>query len=283
MKKLLILIAGLLLGFFIGRLWPFYSQSVAVIESGLGVHAIIYIDPVSRSVEIGDDAVITTEHILWYDWKSNVFALDSNILEANILDAGYWDQGYRFAIKIDGIVTHGLLYADSQFLPGAAGFVYEPTIFGDKVLFYGNLENLGGYDGSAARIYSIELPGLGTTLNTRIHTELEKEGLLLEQIRNRYILTEFDNIVGQSVESSFTVDYLSIITFTPTKTRFTNTDPIIARITDKNTGEIVTEFAHFASRPVSFIMDAGEYEIYVSGGGFVADSYIVSGIGIPLL
>ena len=283
MKKILILIAGLLLGFFIGLLWPFYSQDAVGIGSGLGVYTIININPETRNIEFGDDAVITIDQILWYDWNSNIFALNSNVLGPDILDATYWDLGYRFAIKVDGIIAHGLMYTDSRVMPIYTGFVPEPTIFYDKVLFHGNPENLGGYDGSVARIFMIELPGLGTRLNTRIYAELERDGRLLEQISNKRILTEFDNIVGQSSYSSFSVGYLSIVTFRPTGTRFSNIDPIVVQVTDKSAGNIITEFTHLFSSPVSFVMDAGEYEIYVSGGGFVTDSYIVTGIGIPSL
>lgn len=284
-KNFMIFIIGLLLGFFIRHLLPFSPEDIEVIGSGLNVHTVIGTVEDRRGFELSENPIAITEYILWYDWQSNIFALDSKIFESDFLADNLWNQGGMFVIKVDGIIAHGLAYRYYGAMPRDGAFipVHNPTIFRDRVFFYGDKENLGGYDGSAARLYSIELPGFGGTLNSKIYTELYNDGRLLEQISNRYILTEFDNIVGQSAESWFTVEHLSIITFKPSVMRATATDPIVVQITEKNTGEVLSEFTHLFSRSVSFVMDAGKYGIYVSGGGFVADSYIVSGIELPQL
>jgi len=284
MKSKLILIAGLVsclvLGFIIGRLWP--TPAPEVERSGLSVRAMIGFNEDGRSLELSEESVVRTEHILWYDWKSNIFALDMELLGENALEeALWWDGGYRLIVTVDDVIVHGIRYADEGYIPMEA-FGQELTIFPDRKIFYGDVRSLGGYDGSLARIYSID--GLGRrTLNTRVYYELARAGRLLEQVSSRYVLVEFDNVVGQSARSDFSVNNVSIVTFEPTRMRANNHDPIIVEVTNLRTGETVFEFTHFFSASVSFVMDVGEYGIYVSGGGFVSDIYVVSGIAIPEL
>jgi len=285
MKNKIILIVGLIsclvLGFVIGRLWP--RPVPEVDRGGLMVHALVESDEDSRGFKLSSTPIVTAEHILWYDWKSNIFALDVEMLDVDVFaDALSWDGYRRLAVTVDGVVVHGIRYADigmsAELIPEG-----ELTIYPDKVLFYGDVRNLGGHDGSVARIYSIDRARRIGTLNTRIYYELLRAGRLLEQINNRYILTEIDHIVGQSVQSRFFVESVSVVTFEPTRMRAYHHDPLVVEVTNLRTRETVFEFTHFFSTPVSFIMDAGEYGIYVSGGGFVNDTYIVSGIAIPEL
>lgn len=283
-KKILFLMAGLVLGFAIGRLLPFNSGTLTDTRSGLNVHTLTGFNADGRSLELSEYSIITIDHILWYDWKSNIFALDAELFGTYILeDAIWWDQGYRFVVTVDGVIAHVIRYADPGTMPMYATFALEPTIFPDRVLFHGDAGSLDGYDGSLARIYSIDLLGFRGRLNTRIYYELAREGRLLEQVSRRYILAELDNVVGQSAEGQFAIDSLSIVTFEPAVRRAYTHDPIIVTVTDISTGEIVFEFTHLFSMPVSFVMEAGEYGINVSGGGFVRDSYSVSGIVIPEL
>ena len=284
MKGKLFLIAGLILclalGFVIGRLW---SSPIPEIErSGINVRAMTGFNEGGRSLELSEAPIVTVEHILWYDWKSNIFALDAAMLGDGVFEnALWWDGGYRLVVTVDDVIVHGIRYADAGMMMDAE-FGQELTIFSDRVLFYGDAKNLGGYDGSLARLYSVDGLGRGR-LNTRIYYELAKAGRLLEQINSRYVIAEFDNATGQDVQSQFSIEDISIVTFEPTSRRVYNHDPIIVEVTDLRTGETVLEFTHLFLMAVSVVMAAGEYGIHVSGGGFVSETYVVSGIAIPEL
>ena len=286
MKKILFLFAGLIFGFAIGRLSSFYPERASDVRSGLNIHSVTGFIESTRSFELSERPVLTIEHILWYDRHSRIFAIDKGVLDADILEGTVrWEYGYMLAVTVNSEVIFGVMYTDKGITPSDMRSITGPTVSADGAAFYGDKENLGGYDGSIAGVFSIYWPGLhwGGPLDERIYAELEREERLLEQISDRQVLAELENAVGQTIHSQFTVEELSIVTFEPTVERTASHDPIIVYIGDKNTGKFITRFTHSFSVPVSFIMDAGEYSLFVSGGGFVRDYYIVSVIAIPML
>ena len=285
-KMVLLFLVGMLVGFGISAIMQaLRSPQTENLSSGLNVHAITGLSEDRRGFERDDRPLVTAEHILWYDWKSNIFALDAAMLDADIFeDALRWDDDYRrLVVSVDDVVVLGILYAEPGMHIDERGTGIEVRILPDMTFFYGDTISLGGYDGSVARLYSIEEGRLRGTLNTRIYYELARNNRLLEQKNSRYVLTEFSNVVGQTVHGEFSLNYLSIVTFEPTGHRNTMSDPVVAKIINMATGEIAMEFTHFVSMPISLVMDAGRFEIYVSGGGFVSDDYRVSAIAIPSL
>jgi len=286
MKSRLFLIAGLilclLLGFVIGRLWP--SPTPEIERSGLNVRVMTGFNEDGRSFELSEKAIVTAEHILWYDWKSNIFALDMVLLGEDALsEALWWDEGYRLVVTVDDVTVHGIRYAALAYVQADVPFGQELTIFPSRTLFLCDANRLGGYDGSVARVYSIEGLGFRGALNTRIYYELARKGRLLEQSNSRYVLTEFYVEVDEVAESRFSLNSMSIVTFTPIAARIYNHAPKYVEIVDAATGEQIVEFTHFFTMPISFVMDVGEYEIRVNGGELVRYTYSVSGIAIPEL
>ncbi|MCL2564489.1 MAG: hypothetical protein FWE24_01605 [Defluviitaleaceae bacterium] len=253
-KIVLTFIVGIAFGFTLRHFLPFYHETPPYVRSGLKVHTVIGIVEQTRNLELSEEPVITTEHILWYDRQSSIFAIDVEALEEDIL------EGDILAITINGEIASVVVYN------GLRDDITMPAVFPTDL----------------AGIYAIHWvsPLWGSTFNERIYAELEREGKLLEQISQRQVLLKFENLVGQSYEGRFKIDSLSIVTFEPTERRTTSADPIIVTITSKNTGVLITEFEHFFGSPKSLILDAGEYGIYVRGGGFVRDYYIISGICI---